>query len=278
MIHVDLDGASTIFAVHGLAYPAETDPLFETGLRNCLDFLADAGLKATFFVIAGDLRYPAKRALIQEAVRAGHEIASHSLSHPKLTTLPEEARRREVFESRAVLAETLGTEVTGFRAPMFDVDRPLFELLGEAGYRYDSSLFPRADVARRIGVPRLERQPHHPIPGGSLLELPLPAYAPLPFPFHPSYSLMLGTWYYRLGMARFTRYGAPLVLLFHLTDFADPLPPGYVSSSKIKYFTLSHLPGATKIKRCRQMVSHTQRYYQVIPTQQYIAQYALPSN
>jgi peptidoglycan/xylan/chitin deacetylase (PgdA/CDA1 family) len=103
MIHVDLDGASTIFAVHGVPYLAETDPLFETGLRNCLDFLADAGLKATFFVIADDLQDPVKRGLIQEAVRAGHEIASHSLSHPKLTTLSEDAKRREVFESRAVL-------------------------------------------------------------------------------------------------------------------------------------------------------------------------------
>ena len=46
-IHIDLDGASAIFAIHGWSFPHERDPLFESGLLNALEFLDSMDLKAT---------------------------------------------------------------------------------------------------------------------------------------------------------------------------------------------------------------------------------------
>jgi hypothetical protein len=36
VVHVDLDGASAIYTMHGWPYPHDTDPLFESGLENLL--------------------------------------------------------------------------------------------------------------------------------------------------------------------------------------------------------------------------------------------------
>ena len=36
VVHVDLDGASDIYRVHGWSYPWTDDPLFETGLAGYL--------------------------------------------------------------------------------------------------------------------------------------------------------------------------------------------------------------------------------------------------
>ena len=269
-IHVDLDGASAIFPVHGRRYDHATDPLFETGIRNALRVLERADVRATFFLIAEDLDDPRKRELVREICAAGHEIASHTMTHRKLTALDASEKRREIIDSRARISDVLGVAVSGFRAPQFAVDRETLELLDEAGYSYDSSLFPGAASARRLGFEHLPDRPHRPLPGSLLTELPMPGHAPLPFPFHPSYSLMLGLWYFRAGINLFARRQAPLVLLFHLTDFADPLPQSYLPSRRLKYYTLSHLDAATKTRRCSEIIEHVRERFSIVTTQRYL--------
>jgi len=265
-VHLDLDGTAQICSAHGWEWKGSTDAIFDTGLPSALDFFEQAGIHATLFVIAGELRDPRKRELLRDAVARGHEIASHSLTHRKLTTLGRDEKRREIFESREQIAASLGAEARGFRAPGFDIDRESFELLDDAGYAYDSSVFPTAPFARRLGVGRLADAPHPPLSDRRLLELPLPAYRPLPTPFHPSYSLVLGMWYFRIGMHRFRRTGAPLVLLFHLTDFADPLPRAQLPGWPAVFFTLSYLSRERKIRRCQQMLDGVRRHYEVVST------------
>jgi peptidoglycan/xylan/chitin deacetylase (PgdA/CDA1 family) len=278
-IHLDLDGGTHIFRVHGWRHETDDDPLFETGLRQALDFFDSAKMAATLFVIAEDLKNPRKRELIKEAVRRGHEIASHSLTHRKLTTLDRSAKRREIFESRERIATQLGVQVRGFRAPAFDIDRESLELVGAAGYTYDSSLFPNNRSAHKVGVPELSVIPHGSLNSHSLIELPLPLHTPLPLPFHPCYSLVFGTWYFRAGLRAFRRRRAPLVLLFHLTDFADPLPDELLHGWKSKFFTLSYMSSEHKRERCEHMLELVQREYNVIDTTSLLAMYAkAPAN
>jgi hypothetical protein len=94
----------------------------------------------------------------------------------------------------------------------------------------------------------------------------MPAYRPLPWPFHPSYSLVLGTWYFRLGLRAFRRSHAPLVLLFHLTDFAEPLREAILPNRRARLFTLSHLDSGAKRQRCRQMLNMVAREYRLAAT------------
>ena len=175
------------------------------------------------------------------------------------------------MESRDRIGEVLGTEPQGFRAPAFHIDRECLELLAEAGYAYDSSLFPTARFARQIGVERVQDTPHRPLDGYELLELSLPSAAPLPFPFHSCYSLVLGMTYYRLALRRFRRRGVPMVLLFHLTDFAEPLPRTGPARRKEQFYTLSHLSSQEKRRRCQQMLDGVRQDFRVVTTTELLA-------
>jgi len=265
-VHLDLDGGEQVFRAHGWKYEAASDALFETGLRGALDFFDEAGLRATLFVVADDLADPRKRKLIADAVRRGHDIASHSVTHRQLTALDRGEKWREISESRERLAQSLGVEIAGFRAPGFAIDRESLQMIADAGYQYDSSLFPATDLASRAGFAAVSASPQRPLTDSPLVELPMPAYRPLPFPFHPCYSLVLGVWYFRLGLRLFRRTRAPLVLLFHLTDFADPLPQSALPHRLAGMYTLSHLSSGAKRRRCRQMLKIVAGEYQLGPT------------
>ena len=239
VLHVDLDGGREIFGAHGWSYERGDDPLFMSGLRHLLDLLDEVGIRATLFVIVQALEHAERLALVRDAVRRGHAIASHTLTHRWLPALSREERRREIAESRSRLVDLLGVPVAGFRAPGFGVTEDMDDLLAGAGYAWDSSRFPDAHAG-----------PHR---RGSITEIPLPRYRPLPVPWHPSYSLVLGNWYFRLGLSRHDP-ASPLVVLLHLTDTADPLPPDYLAGWKQRIFTLSHRTARAKRDACRAML------------------------
>jgi len=263
-VHVDLDGASAIYTMHGWPYPYDTDPLFESGLENLLVMLDTLKLKATLFVIAADLDNPRKRELLNKAVAHGHSIGSHSWTHRKLTGMPYDQKLHEINDSREHISSILGVPVEGFRAPYFDIDGETHRMVAEAGYRYDSSLFPGRRIPLGDGHLEASQSPTRLWPDQAMIELPLPCYAPLPFPFHASYSLVLGFWYFRLGLQPHRRSGAPLVLLFHLTDLADPLPRRLRHGWKSTFFTLSWLTGTSKKRCCARILAEAARHYRLV--------------
>lgn len=63
--------------------------------------------------------YPVVRQTLTDTVEQyrGHEIASHSLTHPRLDQLPPPRLRREVEEDCAVLKTIFGLEDIGFGVP-----------------------------------------------------------------------------------------------------------------------------------------------------------------
>ena len=89
------------------------------------------GLKATFNLNSGRLGKPGE--LVRDGVRishnkiasadvkhvyAGHEIAAHTLTHPFLPSIEDEAEIvRQVEEDRLALSELCGYEVVGFAYP-----------------------------------------------------------------------------------------------------------------------------------------------------------------
>ncbi len=106
------------------------------------------------------------------------------------------------------------------------------------------------------------------------MELPLPSYWPLPFPFHPSYSLVLGTRYFDWGLGLAARRGHPLVLLYHLIDFAAPLPAAIVPGFRRRVFTLSHRSEEDKLRRCQLILDHTLERFELSDTRSVLARHA----
>jgi peptidoglycan/xylan/chitin deacetylase (PgdA/CDA1 family) len=265
-IHVDLDGASDIFRMWGWPF-AGADTVFETGLRGALDLFDANGVRATLFVIADSLDQPRKRALIEDAVRRGHEIGSHTATHPDLLQQDSARKREEIARSREKIEQALGVRVRGFRAPGYRLDRECIELLAASGYAWDASAFPTATFSARLQTP-LDRllAPHRPLAGSDFLELPLPDHRPVPVPFNPSYAHLFGLSYYRWGLNRAARRGLPLVMLFHLIDFSDPLPAAQLNGWKSRIATLSLISGEKKRRRCRQMLDEIRARFRVVPT------------
>ena len=265
VVHVDLDGATQIFRAHGWTPPFARDSLFETGLTRLLAFFEQRKIVATLFVIAEDLADPVKRGLIVAAASRGHEIASHTVTHRHLTRLTLDERRSELGDSRRRLEDAVGKPVTGFRAPGFALNRETLRLIAEAGYRYDSSVFlggraPAGALCIGANLSALERE-------SGVRELALPRYDGMPWPFHPSYSQLLGTRYFSAGFARAMRTPpSPFVFLIHLTDLADPMPAADLRGFSSRVYTLSMLSVATKERRLARMMDVVQSRCSVVPT------------
>jgi len=71
---------------------------------------------------------------VRELHAAGHEIGSHSLTHPLLTELPDERLNEEVEGSRRVLSEVLGAAVPSFCYPNGSYDARVLGAVRAAGY------------------------------------------------------------------------------------------------------------------------------------------------
>lgn len=149
-------------------------PRLETGLSRLLGLLADAGARATFFVVGWQAdRTPG---LIREIARQGHEIACHGYSHRFVYRLDPATFREEVRRSRGILEALVGEPVVGFRAPFFSITADALwalDVLLEEGFHYDSSIFPIWN--HRYGIPGAGRRPglFTTPAGGTLFEIPL---------------------------------------------------------------------------------------------------------
>ena len=74
-------------------------------------------------------------AQIKEWLAAGHQIGSHTLTHPCLTRLPPAQAREEITASRKKLEDLFGVAIRHFCYPYGDRDERTCDLVMEAGYR-----------------------------------------------------------------------------------------------------------------------------------------------
>jgi len=175
ILTVDVEDYSWIVARDILGISAPISPRVVDSTTHLMDVLTDAGANATFFCLGNVARtHPG---LIREIRRRGFAVGSHGMNHLLYTRMELAEIRRDLTESKAVLEDTIGEKIVGFRAPQFNVslDRPeVIESIIEAGYRYDSSIFPVR--GRRYGSPDSPRLPFRiRTPSGILWEFPLAA-------------------------------------------------------------------------------------------------------
>jgi peptidoglycan-N-acetylglucosamine deacetylase len=148
-VSVDLDPVECYWRIH--AIPGAPPPQARHAiLRRCLprfaELFARHGARATFFVVARDLEEDAEgRALLAQLARDGHELASHTYSHPyDLVRLPSAAIVTEIDRAHGLIGACAGAAPCGFRAPGYAVSAEIIDLLRARAYRYDSSAFPSA--------------------------------------------------------------------------------------------------------------------------------------
>ena len=100
--------------------------------RRFVELLNQYGMKATFNLNSGledfvwyyEDRFPVRRQKLTDTVEQyrGHEVASHTLTHPWLNSLTPPQLRREVEEDCAALKEIFGLQEIGFGVPFTACD------------------------------------------------------------------------------------------------------------------------------------------------------------
>lgn len=104
-----------------------------------LAMLESRGVRATFFVLGWVARkYPE---IVRAITAAGHEVASHGMSHRLVYTQTPQEFRQETVDAKALLEDQCQRSVIGYRAATYSITRKslwALDILCEAGFQYDS--------------------------------------------------------------------------------------------------------------------------------------------
>jgi peptidoglycan/xylan/chitin deacetylase (PgdA/CDA1 family) len=123
--------------------------------------LVDSGGALGWAEVAADLRrYPATMAsvtwaMLEEMKEGGFEVGSHTLTHPHLPELDDDALREELWESRARIEERLGSCDT-LAYPFGEWSDRVAAAAADCGYRYAFSL-PTKTGQRRASAHSIPR-------------------------------------------------------------------------------------------------------------------------
>src|SRR5215470_10952338 len=127
----DLDTVDCHLQGYGFEGLPPCDVIYRTAVPRLLRLLDELRVPGVFFMIARDAEREA--ALLREVAAAGHEVASHSLTHPQpFRVLGDAELRSEIHVSRERLQQALGSEVVGFRAPAWDVNERVLSAVRDA--------------------------------------------------------------------------------------------------------------------------------------------------
>ena len=215
----------------------------EASTRRLLDLFEESNIHATFFVLG----WVARRSpdLIREIARRGHEVASHGMSHKLVFNQTPEEFSSETYESKALLEDIIGTRVLGYRASTYSITRRslwALDILHEAGFEYDSSIFPihhdtygipdASQVPSRVATPK----------GASIVEFPM-STAPMFGTRIPvsggGYFRLLPYWLTRSGLAKLNgELNRPFIFYLHPWE-VDPEQPRVRTSwkSRLRHYT-----------------------------------------
>jgi polysaccharide deacetylase family protein (PEP-CTERM system associated) len=214
-------------AVPDIAYWPSLESRIEKNLDNLLIFLDSLSVKVTLFWL-GWLAERHKD-LVRKCQDAGHEIASHGYAHVLAYKVGMKAFRRDISDAKQILEDITGEPIRGFRAAGFGITEKAdwaFDVIKEAGYEYDSSVFPAS--RGHGGIPNSPLGPYFiETRSGHLLEIPMSVVKILGYR-----TSFFGGGYLRLANIRTIKWGIdrllaanqPLIVYVHPREL-DPDHP-----------------------------------------------------
>jgi polysaccharide deacetylase family protein (PEP-CTERM system associated) len=232
----------------------ENHPLrVENNTQHLLDLFDDYDVKATFFVLG----WVAERArkLVAEISSRGHEVASHGYSHQLVYNQPPEVFREETFRSKAILEDIVQAPVRGYRAASYSITNDslwALDVLVEAGFDYDSSIFPvRHD---RYGIPGSPEYPYRldTPAGNSIVEFPLSTAKVMNYRLPVAgggYFRLYPYWLSRAGLRQINRKDKPFIFYLHPWEI-DPDQP------KIQASWFSRFRHYNNLDKCESRLRH----------------------
>lgn len=200
----------------------------ENNTQKILDLCDEFHFKATFFTLG----WVAERqpSLVEEIANRGHEVACHGYSHQLVYNQTPEIFREETIRAKEILEDIIQKPVLGYRAASYSItekSRWALDILAEAGFIYDSSIFPvRHD---RYGMPNT---PEHPYvlktpAGNSIVEFPLSTAKIMNYRLPIAgggYFRLYPYWMSRMGLKQINKEDKPFIFYLHPWE-VDPEQP-----------------------------------------------------
>jgi polysaccharide deacetylase family protein (PEP-CTERM system associated) len=199
----------------------------EQNFLRLLDIFSESKVHVTCFFLGWVAeRFPH---LVKRAQREGHEIASHGYDHRLIFDTDRESFYNDVSRARKILEDASGTAVVGYRAPGFSVrqDTPwFFDVLAEAGYQYDSSVFP---AKRNLGgLSGHRRDPYQIVEGNTKIQefpISITDYIGIPLCFFGGgYLRLFPYWLIRQMSKKILSEGRPVVFYIHPREITPDHP------------------------------------------------------
>ncbi|HEV2178531.1 MAG TPA: XrtA system polysaccharide deacetylase [Terriglobia bacterium] len=238
---VDVEDWFHILDLPAAPPPSQWDSLpsrVERNFTRLLDIFSELNVQVTCFFLGWVAeRFPR---LVKEAAGRRHEIASHGHRHRLIYQMTRAEFLDDATRSKKTIEDITGREVMGYRASGFSVTEKtpwFFNALGEAGYRYDSSVFPAARA--HGGLAGSEKSPHHVgTAAGDLIEFPMTvsrlAGRSICF-FGGGYLRLFPLWVIKKMTRQVLREGRPVIFYVHPREI-DPnhprLPMSFARSFK----------------------------------------------
>jgi peptidoglycan/xylan/chitin deacetylase (PgdA/CDA1 family) len=131
---------------------------------GCLDNFTHAypilrkyGCPASYYIVTDWVGRPDRmtRDMVREVAHNGITVGSHTVSHPRLSTLPPEKVRQELRESRAWISDVTGVECAEFCYPFGDYSPAVKRMVEEEGYGCAAAVSLRAPLNDPFAVPRV---------------------------------------------------------------------------------------------------------------------------
>ena len=218
--------------------------------EKVLEVFARNSTLATFFVLG----WVAERQpeLVRRIADAGHEVACHGYSHQLIYNQTPDVFKEETIRAKGLLEEQVQKKILGYRAASYSITKKsewALDILAEAGFEYDSSIFPVHHD--RYGIPDSPKFPYQlTTPKGmSLVEFPLSTAEML------GYKLPIaGGGYFRLYPYFFSKYGLARINTKEQEPFIFYLHPWEVDPGqpRIKTNLLSRFRHYNNLDKCEQ--------------------------
>lgn len=199
----------------------------EKNTQRLLDLLAEHGCQATVFVLGWIAdKFPE---LVRKVADQGHEIASKGYYHRGITGLTPQEFKEDLIRSREAIEKAGGQQVIGYRLAdgwFTEQDTWAFDVLAEAGYRYDSSIAP---IGKNFKNQALGRGLHQlNTPNGDIWEVPISTGKICGFKVPVAggnYLRQIPHWLMKRAIAKWVNsHETPLVSYFHVWEL-DPEQP-----------------------------------------------------
>tara|TARA_B100000315_G_scaffold196478_1_gene187571 strand:- start:1338 stop:2189 length:852 start_codon:yes stop_codon:yes gene_type:complete len=107
------------------------------GINTYREILQNYNIPSSFFVLSEIAE--SISSTLREIVKEKNEIGSHGWDHVRPMTISKSDFYNEIERSKKTLEDLIGTQIDGYRAPCFSIDRQRLDLVQKTGFSYDSS-------------------------------------------------------------------------------------------------------------------------------------------